>query len=161
MRALRGCGEWLIRRETPFAPAAIDTPVAFADPNHRVLGFSLAALVFGLDQLVKWVVTVPLQLQRNGVRELFAFFDLRWVENNGVSMGMLTADTETGRWLLVALTATIAIGVRSGCGAKGTATMRPRSPWFSAARSAISSIASVSAMLSTSPICISASGGHF
>lgn len=97
--------------ETPFAPAAFDTPPAVAGPNHRVLGFSLAALVFGLDQLIKWIVTVPLQLQRNGVRELFAIFDLRWVENYGVSMGMLTADTDSGRWLLVALTATISIGV--------------------------------------------------
>src|SRR3546814_18957898 len=43
--------------------------------------------------------------------QLFEIFDLRWVENYGVSMGCLTAGTDTGRWLLVALTAAISIGV--------------------------------------------------
>jgi signal peptidase II len=43
--------------------------------------------------------------------QLLEFFDLRWVENYGVSMGFLTASSDTGRWLLVALTAAISIGV--------------------------------------------------
>ncbi|HEY0446532.1 MAG TPA: signal peptidase II [Allosphingosinicella sp.] len=75
--------------------------------NHRALGFSIAALIFILDQMVKYIVTYPLQLQQRGVMELFDIFDLRWVENYGVSMGFLTADTDFGRWLLVLLTAGI------------------------------------------------------
>ena len=79
--------------------------------SHRALGFSIAAGVFILDQLTKYIVTYPLRLRERGVVELLDFFDLRWVENYGVSMGFLTADTDLGRWLLVAMTAAISIGV--------------------------------------------------
>jgi signal peptidase II len=79
--------------------------------NHRALGFSIAGLIFIVDQLTKWVVTVPLGLEKKGYMELLPFFDLRWVENYGVSMGFLTADTAIGQWLLVGLTAIIAAGV--------------------------------------------------
>jgi signal peptidase II len=79
--------------------------------NHRALAFSIAALVFALDQLTKYIVIGPLQLQRRAVMDLLDFFALRWVENRGVSMGFLTADTELGRWLLVLLTAAISAGV--------------------------------------------------
>lgn len=76
--------------------------------RNRAYGFALAFLVFLADQATKWVVIYPLQLEYRQVIEIFAFFDLRWVENYGVSMGMLTASTETGRWLLVAMTGAIA-----------------------------------------------------
>jgi len=79
--------------------------------NHRALAFTVAALVFAFDQLTKYIVTYPLQLRSRGMMELTGFFDLRWVENNGVSMGFLTAQSDFGRWLLVLLTAGISIGV--------------------------------------------------
>src|SRR3546814_662235 len=82
-----------------------------AEKNHRMLGFSVAALIFLVDQVTKYIVTYPLDLQQRRVMQLFEIFDLRWVENYGVSMGFLTAGTDTGRWLLVALTAAISIGV--------------------------------------------------
>ncbi|HEY0626554.1 MAG TPA: signal peptidase II [Allosphingosinicella sp.] len=71
----------------------------------------IAAIVFAADQLTKWVVISVLGLQQKLVIDLLPFFDLRWVENRGVSMGFLTADSDTGRWLLVAMTAAISIGV--------------------------------------------------
>jgi signal peptidase II len=79
--------------------------------NHRALGFGIAAAIFFADQLSKWIVTYPLDLQQRQVIELVGFFDLRWVENRGVSMGFLTADSAIGRWLLVLLTAAISTGV--------------------------------------------------
>jgi signal peptidase II len=79
--------------------------------KRRVTGFVLAALVYALDQLVKWLMIVPLQLHERGVIGLLPIFDLRWAENRGVSLGLLTADSDAMRWLLVALTAAIAIGV--------------------------------------------------
>ena len=79
--------------------------------THRPLGLTAAALIFAVDQIVKWVVTHPLALRDRGAIELLPFFDLNWVENYGVSMGFLTADSAMGRWLLVAMTAAIAIGV--------------------------------------------------
>ena len=85
-----------------------------ADPRvrrNRRIGLAVAAIVFALDQLTKYVITVPLQLQERRTLELLPFFNLNWTENRGVSMGFLTADTETTRWLLVGLTAAIALFV--------------------------------------------------
>lgn len=79
--------------------------------RNRILGLAVAGLVFLLDQLTKYVVTVPLQLAERRKIELLPFFDLNWTENRGVSMGFLTADSETTRWLLVGLTGAIALFV--------------------------------------------------
>ncbi len=81
--------------------------------NNRATAFVVAFLVFVLDQATKWVVTYPLDLmnQPQGRIEILSFFDLRWVENTGVSLGLLSAGSEMGRWLLVAMTAAIAIFV--------------------------------------------------
>jgi signal peptidase II len=82
-------------------------------PNrtHRAVGLTAAALVFLTDQLAKWIVTYPLGLHERGMIEITHFFDLKWVENYGVSMGFLTADGPLGRWLLVGMTGLIAVGV--------------------------------------------------
>ena len=78
---------------------------------NRTLAYGLAVAIFVLDQLTKWIVTVPLQLQAKAQIVLLPVFNLTWVENNGISLGLLNATTPTGRWLLVALTAAIAIAV--------------------------------------------------
>jgi signal peptidase II len=80
-------------------------------PANRRLGLLLAILVFAADQLAKYAVTVPLGLKERGQIVITSFFNLTWVENFGVSLGMLTASGNTGRWLLVGLTALISIGV--------------------------------------------------
>ena len=79
--------------------------------GNRTLAYGLAVTIFALDQLTKWIVTVPLQLQEKAQIVLLPIFNLTWVENNGISLGLLNATTPTGRWLLVALTAAIAIAV--------------------------------------------------
>ena len=79
--------------------------------RHRKLGLSLAALVFLADQAVKFVVIEVLQLQQRQEIGLLPFFRLRWVENRGVSMGLLTADSHVARWGLVAMTVAIALFV--------------------------------------------------
>lgn len=83
-------------------------PAADRLRRNRSVGFAVALLIFVFDQATKWVVTYPLQLRQRGWIELLPFFDLRWVENRGVSMGFLAAGDDLGRWLLVALTAGIA-----------------------------------------------------
>jgi signal peptidase II len=80
-------------------------------PANRRLGVVLAILVLGADQFAKYMVTVPFGLKERGQIVITSFFNLTWVENHGVSLGMLTADTNMGRWLLVGLTALISIGV--------------------------------------------------
>ncbi len=76
--------------------------------RNRIIALTIAALVFLADQATKWVVLVPLQIERRLVIDITSFFDLTYVRNYGVSMGFLTASTDTGRWLLVAMTAVIA-----------------------------------------------------
>src|SRR4028119_1911529 len=78
---------------------------------NRKIGLSVAAFVFAADQLVKWVVVELLQLQQRTEIGLLPIFRLRWVENRGVSMGLLTADSDAARWGLVAMTAAIAVFV--------------------------------------------------
>ena len=79
--------------------------------RNRSFGLILALLVFAVDQAAKWVVTYPLQLEFRHSIELTTFYNLTFVKNNGVSLGLLSADSEIGRWLLVAMTAAIAIFV--------------------------------------------------
>jgi len=80
--------------------------------KSRSLGFVVALVVFALDQLVKWWVTGPLGVDHEGaVHYLLPFFQFTYTENNGISLGLFNATTEVGRWMLVALTSAIAIGV--------------------------------------------------
>ena len=78
--------------------------------RNRSVGFVIALLIFVFDQATKWVVTYPLNLrgQPDQTIRIFDFFNLHWVENKGVSLGLLSAGSEMGRWLLVVLTAAIA-----------------------------------------------------
>ncbi len=74
-------------------------------------GYGLAAAVFALDQLAKWLVAGPLDLANRLVIDVLPVFSLRFVQNFGVSMGFLVAGSDAERWLLVALTGAIAAGV--------------------------------------------------
>src|SRR3954451_6153010 len=78
----------------------------------RSFGFAIALVVFALDQLAKWIVTGPLGINRLGDQlVLLPIFNFTYTQNNGISLGLLNAETEVGRWMLVALTSAIAIGV--------------------------------------------------
>jgi signal peptidase II len=79
--------------------------------NARILGLITAALVLLADQLSKYLIINPLALPQRFLVTITPFFDLRWVENYGVSLGFLVAGSERERWMLVAMTALIAIGV--------------------------------------------------
>jgi signal peptidase II len=79
--------------------------------RNRAFGFSVAVIIFALDQLTKWLVAGPLQLKEVGQIVLLPIFSFSWTENNGISLGLLNAETPIGRWMLVALTGAIAIGV--------------------------------------------------
>jgi len=79
--------------------------------GKRKLGFAVALIVFALDQLAKWIVTGPLALNRLGDQlVLLPVFNLTYTENQGISLGLLNATNPVGRWMLVAVTAAIAIG---------------------------------------------------
>jgi signal peptidase II len=76
------------------------------------MGFLVALAVFGLDQLVKWLVTGPVGVNHVGDQlYLLPFFQFTYTQNEGISLGLFNATTEIGRWMLVGLTSAIAIGV--------------------------------------------------
>lgn len=95
----------------PAAPVA--TPDDWKLKRNRSVAFVIAFLIFIFDQATKWVVTWPLNLENQPGQtiSLTSFFDLHWVENTGVSLGLLSAGSVMGRWLLVAMTAGIALFV--------------------------------------------------
>src|SRR3954447_6575440 len=79
---------------------------------ERRFGFAVAILVFALDQLAKFIVTGPLALNQIGDQlVLLPIFNFTYTQNEGISLGLLNATNPVGRWLLVALTTGIAIGV--------------------------------------------------
>src|SRR3954452_24983727 len=79
---------------------------------ERRFGFMIALVVFAVDQLAKWLVTGPLGLNQLGDQlVLLPIFNFTYTQNEGISLGLLNATNPVGRWLLVALTTGIAIGV--------------------------------------------------
>ena len=80
--------------------------------KSRQLGIVAAVIVFALDQLLKWLVTGPLAINYVGAQlYLLPFFQFTYTQNQGISLGLLNATTEVGRWMLVGLTTAIAVGV--------------------------------------------------
>ena len=79
--------------------------------RNRVIGLVLAAFVAVIDQVSKWYVTGPLALRQVGNIDLLPFFDLTYTENRGISLGLLQATNMETRWLLVLMTAAIAVVV--------------------------------------------------
>ncbi|MFU7527193.1 signal peptidase II [Qipengyuania sp. ASV99] len=75
----------------------------------RLIGLGIAALIAAIDQIVKWYVVGPLNLRSVQKIDLLPFFDLTYTENRGISLGMLQATNMEMRWLLVGLTAVIAL----------------------------------------------------
>ena len=94
-------------------PARVNDGTSARVRRNRTVGVAVALFVFGMDQLTKWIVLEPLNIlaQPDRTIEVVDFFDLRFVPNYGVSMGYLPADSDFARWLLVGLTAAIAIFV--------------------------------------------------
>ena len=86
-------------------------PSAATSPSRGGLKtpYLIALAIFVVDQVSKLIMIGPLALQQRGSIQLLPFFDLTWVENRGISLGLGQATTDTQRWLLVAVTAAIAL----------------------------------------------------
>ncbi len=77
--------------------------------TNRNAAWITAAAFFFFDQIVKWWVTGPLGLVQEGQQiKLIPIFDLTRVHNYGISLGLFQAESDTGRWVLVGITAAIA-----------------------------------------------------
>lgn len=80
--------------------------------RYRVIGIALALAIFAADQWAKKFVVEDLGLVHVGDHyPLLPFFDLTRTNNYGVSLGMFEATSMEMRWILVGVTALIALGV--------------------------------------------------
>jgi signal peptidase II len=80
--------------------------------KERRFGLFVALVVFLADQLVKYWVTHPLGINQIGDQlVILPVFNFTYTQNEGISLGLLNASNPIGRWMLVALTSGIAIGV--------------------------------------------------
>lgn len=79
--------------------------------RNRLFGFALAAVIFAVDQAMKWVIDYPLNMRKGDTIDLLPIFAFTRTHNYGVSLGMFTANSPEMRWSLVAVTALIAIAV--------------------------------------------------
>jgi len=82
--------------------------------RRRALGIGLltALATFAVDQAIKAWIVGPLALPQIGQITLLPIFNLTFTENTGISLGLLNAaGSVNGRWMLVALTAVIALVV--------------------------------------------------
>ena len=79
--------------------------------RNRLFGFALAAVIFAVDQAMKWVIDYPLNMRKGDTIDLLPIFAFTRTHNYGVSLGMFTANSPEMRWGLVAVTALIAIAV--------------------------------------------------
>ena len=75
------------------------------------IGFSVAAVVFILEQISKWIILGPLDLRNTFQIRILPIFNLTYTENHGISLGLFQASSDAMRWVLVAVTAAIAAGV--------------------------------------------------
>lgn len=73
-----------------------------------VRGLITALVILVADQVSKWWILDVYRLPLRGSVEILPFFNLTMVWNRGVSFGLLAADGDLGRWLLVAFTLAVA-----------------------------------------------------
>jgi len=79
--------------------------------RSRIGGLMIAGIVWFLDQAIKNWVRFGLDLPKIQSVEILPFFRLTWMQNFGISLGLFTAGSVEGRFLLVALTSVIALFV--------------------------------------------------
>ncbi len=98
-----------------------ESPHGFKVPRLALVAYGVALVVAVLDQLSKYWVLNVLDLAHRPPIVILPFFRLSFVDNPGVSFGLLRADTPAGRWLLV-LFAVVFIAVLVVLGWKATQT---------------------------------------
>jgi signal peptidase II len=68
-------------------------------------------VLFVADQLNKWWMLAVLDLPDRGRVKVLPFFDLVYVQNRGISYGLLTQQSVLGQWLLTAFAIACILGL--------------------------------------------------
>lgn len=75
---------------------------------NKLHAYFFAIAIFIADQVTKYSMLTIANIREVRQIEIIEIFNFTYVENRGISLGLLQADSDTGRWLLVAATAAIA-----------------------------------------------------
>jgi signal peptidase II len=86
-----------------------------------LLGLSCALATFAVDQAHKWWMLAVYRIQDRGRVHVTPFLDLVYLENRGISYGLLPLDSRQGQWLLAAF-AGLAVVAMAVWLARGVAT---------------------------------------
>jgi signal peptidase II len=73
------------------------------------IAYAIAAVALALDQLSKWWIVDVFQLPLRGSIHLFGPLSFTYVQNQGVSFGLLQAEVDLARWALTAFSILVAI----------------------------------------------------
>ncbi len=73
--------------------------------------FSVAAVIFALDQAVKWYVVQYLNLPARDIDVFPPFLNLRMAWNRGINFGLLQGDADSTRYILIAIALVISAWV--------------------------------------------------
>ena len=79
--------------------------------RNRLIGLAIAVLLFAADQAFKGYILHGLKLELGQSHYLLPVFNYTLTHNYGVSLGLFTAESQTQRWALVAVTGVIALVV--------------------------------------------------
>lgn len=84
-------------------------PSPTADRRKALLAYALAVAVLVLDQGSKHWILEGFDLPAKGTWPVFGPLSLTFVQNRGVSFGLLAADHDVGRWALTAFAVVVAV----------------------------------------------------
>lgn len=93
---------------TPTRPTADDAPPA---PRLLPLALALTAVVFALDQGVKWLVLEGMNLRERLVIEVAPFLDLTLAWNTGVNFGLFASNAGPQQAILAAFAVLVSAGL--------------------------------------------------
>lgn len=75
------------------------------------LGLAVAVAVFALDQVHKWWMLGPFDIAARQPVSVAPFLDLVLTWNHGISYGWFAQESDTGRWVLIAISLMITAGL--------------------------------------------------
>ena len=68
------------------------------------IGLATGLAVFVIDQVTKWIVVHLMDLKTAGAIDLVPpYLNLRMAWNTGINFGLFSGDTDTTRWILIAI----------------------------------------------------------
>ena len=87
------------------------------EPSHSAvsrlgwIAYAIAAAVLAADQAVKWWIIEGFRLPLRGSTPIFGPLSFSYVQNNGVSFGMMQADADLVRWALTFFSVAVALAL--------------------------------------------------